>query len=48
MIGPKWRLDKVGHVWLDMEEMGPKISRGRTGFDGDAEAGIAGGCAQHP
>ena len=21
---------------------------GRTGFDGDVEAGIAGGCAQHP
>ena len=21
---------------------------GRTGFDGDAEAGIAGGCAYHP
>ena len=23
-------------------------SWGRTGFDGDAEAGVAGGCAQHP
>ena len=23
-------------------------SRGRTGFDGDVGAGIAGGCAYHP
>ena len=23
-------------------------TRGRTGFDGDAEIGIAGGCACHP